>query len=107
MQKKISAHQKDTMSIDIQRQELAMKREAIELMKESVKSSDKAIESMTSSIKSIGESMKESMGMLAQSMIQCQQMSMMSTNVFSNPNILASQSNNNLFNSTFDNNKST
>ena len=80
MQKKLSAHQRDMMQVDLTREEIALKKEAIDIMRENARSTEEAINSMTNSISNIGDSIKEGLALLAQSMIQCQQMSMLPNN---------------------------
>ena len=73
MKKKLSAHQRDMLLLEISREELAVKKQAIQTLKESTKSTEDAILAMTKSVSSIGESIKEGLALLANSFQQSQQ----------------------------------
>lgn len=82
MKKNISAHQREMLQIDLGRQELDLKKESIKVMRESAKSTEVAIKEMTNSITNIGQSIRDGLGLLASSMIQCQQMNMANNTPF-------------------------
>ena len=68
------------MQVDLSREEITLKKEAIDIMRANARSTEEAINLMTNSISNIGDSIKEGLALLAQSMIQRQQMSMLPNN---------------------------
>ena len=74
LQKKLSAHQRDMMYIEIAREELRLKEAQIDMMKKSFEQTDSAINAMAKSMTAIGNGLKDGLATLAQSFLQSQQM---------------------------------
>ena len=74
LQKKLSAHQRDMMLIDISKEELKLKRENIALLRESIEETTNVMKAMTESMTSVGNSVKEGLALIAQSFVQSAQM---------------------------------
>ena len=70
MKKKLSAHQREMMLIDIARKELQLKTKAVDTLQVSMENSDKAMKMMSDSIISVGNGIKEGLALLAQSFAQ-------------------------------------
>ena len=76
MRKKLSSHQRDMMHLDIMKKELELKKKAIDILGESAKANENNMKLVSDSISEIGKSIKDGMSILANAMIQCQQISM-------------------------------
>ena len=74
LQKKISAHQRDMLMIDISREELSLKKENIALLRESIEQTNSVMKAMTDSLNAVGNSVKEGLALIAQSFLQSSQM---------------------------------
>ena len=74
LEKKLSAHQRDMLYIDIAREELRLKNAHVEMMKKSFEQTDTAIKAMSESMVAIGDGLKDGLTSLAQSFLQSQQM---------------------------------
>lgn len=72
MQKKLSAHQRDMVLVDLTREELEIKRQNTELLRKSLEGTEQAIKAMTESINSIGNGIKDGLGLLANAFLQSQ-----------------------------------
>lgn len=75
MKKNLSAHQRDMMQIDLTRQEYELKKRAVDIMEENIKGNAESIKLLTNSVSEIGQNIKDGLSILANAMIQCQQMS--------------------------------
>lgn len=65
MQKKLSAHQRDMMLVDLAREELELKRENTELTRRSLQQTEEAIKGMTESMNLIGNGIKDGLGLFS------------------------------------------
>ena len=74
LQKKISAHQRDMLMIDMSREELSLKKENIALLRESIEQTNSVMKAMTDSLNAVGNSVKEGLALIAQSFLQSSQM---------------------------------
>lgn len=72
MQKKLSAHQRDMMLVDLAREELELKRENTELTRRSLQQTEEAIKGMTESMNLIGNGIKDVLGLLANAFLKAQ-----------------------------------
>ena len=67
LDKKISAHKRDLIMIEISDKELQLKEKSIDVLQRSLEQSESAIRVMSESIVQVGNCMKEGMALLAQS----------------------------------------
>ena len=65
---------------------MALKRQAIEAMKESTKLTEAAIKAMSNSTADIGKSIKDGLALLTSTIVQCQQLSQIPSEVILHPN---------------------
>ena len=87
MEKKISLHQKETMEINLYKEEISLKREALEVMRENARSTAESIKTMAESMCAIGQNMREGFAMISNSIVLSQQMG----NAFHLPNLRRQQ----------------
>lgn len=72
MKKKISAHQREMLHVDILNKELELKKEAIQVMRENCQSTNETLRMMSNSLSDIGQGIKDGLALLANAMIQTQ-----------------------------------
>ena len=70
MVKKISAHQREMIMIDLAKKEIDIKEKTAEALHQSIDSTERAIRAMTESMTSIGNGIKEGLALLASSFSQ-------------------------------------